>query len=83
MRQRILNLLTALDQFVYVVITLGYGYPDETLSSAAWRAERDSKVFGRIFRPLIDFLLRPIERDHCYVAFLAERRRLQLPPELR
>lgn len=83
MRQRILNLLTALDQFVYVVITLGRGFPDETLSSAAWRSEQKGRIFGCVFRPLIDALLRPIERDHCYVAFLAERRRLQLPPELR
>lgn len=83
MRQRILNLLTAFDQLVYVVITLGYGYPDETLSSAAWRAERKGRVFGRIFRPLIDALLRPVERDHCYQAYLAERRRMQFPRELR
>ena len=83
MKRRLLNLFTALDQFVYVLLTLGYGYPDETLSSAAWRAEQKGRVFGRVFRPVIDALLRPIERDHCYQAYLAERRRLQFPRELR
>lgn len=83
MKQRILNILTAIDQLVYVVITLGYGFPDETLSSAAWRAEQKGRIFGRLFRPVIDALLRPIEREHCYVAYLAERRRIQFPKELR
>lgn len=83
MKRRLLNLLTAIDQLVYVLVTLGYGFPDETLSSAAWRAEQKGRIFGRIFRPAIDALLRPIERDHCYVAYLAERRRLQFPMEHR
>lgn len=29
MKNRLLNILIALDQFVYVLITLGYGSPDE------------------------------------------------------
>ena len=33
--------------------------------------------------PLIAWLLRPIEREHCKQAYLAEGRRLQMPPELR
>ena len=72
MVKRILHLLIAIDQLVYVVITLGRGYPDETLSSAAWRAERNGKLTGRIFRPLIDFLFLPFEDDHCYKSYLAE-----------
>lgn len=83
MKQRLLNLFTAFDQLAYVLVTLGYGYPDETLSSAAWRSEQNGRIFGRIFRPLIDALLRPIEREHCYQAYLAERRRLQLPGDFR
>ena len=35
MRRRLLNILIALDQFVYVLLTLGHGSPDETLSAAA------------------------------------------------
>lgn len=83
MRQRVLNVLIALDQLAYVLITLGWGYPDETLSSAAFRAERDGKRWGRIARPVFDFLLSPFEREHCYQAYLAEKQRLQQPQELR
>ena len=83
MKQRLLNIFTAFDQLVYVLVTLGYGFPDETLSSAAWRAEQKGWILGRVFRPLIDALLRPVERDHCYQSYLAERRRLQLPGEFR
>lgn len=81
MKQRLLNLLIAIDQLAYVVLTLGTGYPDETLSAAAWRTEQTGKLGGRIFRPLIDLLFRPIERDHCYRAYLAERNNTQLPEE--
>ena len=34
MRRRLLNILIALDQFVYVLLTLGHGSPDETMSAA-------------------------------------------------
>lgn len=40
MKQRILNLLIALDQLAYVIVTIGEGHPDETLSAAAWRLEK-------------------------------------------
>ena len=40
MKQRILNLLIAIDQLAYVLLTLGAGHPDETLSAAAWRTEQ-------------------------------------------
>jgi hypothetical protein len=52
MKQRILNLLIVIDQLIYVVITLGSGCPDETMSSAAWRLEQKGKIQGKIFRPL-------------------------------
>lgn len=83
MRQRVLHILIALDQLIYVLITLGWGYPDETLSSAAFRSERNGRLWGRIMRPVIDFLLSPLEREHCYQAYLAEKQRLQQPEELR
>lgn len=79
-KQRLLNLLIAVDQLAYVLITLGAGMPDETMSAAAWRTERDGKLLGRLFRPLIDALFWPIEREHCRNAYLAEVRRAQLPP---
>lgn len=73
MKQRILNFLIAIDQLVHVLVTLGAGHSDETLSAAAWRTEKAGKLGGRIFRPVIDLLFLPLERDHCYRAYLAER----------
>lgn len=78
-KQRILNLLIALDQLAWVVVTLGKGSPDETISAAAWRMEQEGKIAGRIFRPLVDLLFRPIEKDHCRKAWLSEVQRSQLP----
>ena len=83
MKQRLLNLMIALDQLLYVLVTLGAGHPDETLSAAAWRTEQTGKLGGRIFRPVIDMLLWPIEREHCYRAYLAERHGAQTPKEYR
>ena len=83
MKQRILNALIALDQLVYVLLTLGEGSPDETLSAAAWRTEQAGKLGGRIFRPFIDLLFRPFEREHCRKAYEAERLGRQLPTEYR
>lgn len=81
--KRIFNLAVAIDQLAYVILTLGAGHPDETLSAAAWRTERSGKLGGRIFRPAIDMLFWPIEREHCYRAYLSERNGLQLPEEYR
>lgn len=35
MKKRILNLLIALDQLAWVIVTLGKGKPDETISAAS------------------------------------------------
>ena len=83
MKQRMLNLLIALDQLAYVLVTLGAGSPDETLSAAAWRTEQEGRILGRIFRPLIDLLAHPWERDHCRTAFESERLQRHLPKEYR
>lgn len=79
MKQRILHLLIALDQLLWVLVTLGNGNPDETISAALWRMEQQGKMAGRVFRPLVDLLFRPIEKDHCYRAWLSEVKRNQLP----
>lgn len=73
-----LKVLIAIDQ---LITSLLGGWPDETLSSYAWRLETQNKPFG-FTRKLIDavFFWDP---DHCYKAMLSERKRLQLPPELR
>ena len=74
MKQRILNLLIAVDQLLWVVFTLGKGHPDETISAAMWRMEQQGKLAGKVLRPLIDALFRPLERDHCRISFEAEQR---------
>ena len=81
MKQRMLNLLIALDQLAYVLVTLGAGSPDETLSAAAWRTEQKGRLLGRIFRPAIDLLAMPLERDHCRKSFESERDGRHLPEE--
>ena len=83
MKQRILNLLIALDQLAWVVLTLGKGHPDETISAAAWRMEQQGKLAGRVLRPIIDALFRPLERDHCRKSFESERRGAHLPAAYR
>ena len=68
----------AIDQLANVLLG---GYADETLSARAYRAHCDGKILGRIFRPLIDLLARPWERNHCRTAFESERLRRHLPKE--
>lgn len=73
------QILIALDQLLN---TLLGGYADETLSARAWRAEQSGKLFGKIFRPLIDAILF-FDPNHCYTSHLAEKERQQLPDHYR
>lgn len=73
-----LRVLVALDQLVTALLG---GWPDETLSSYAWRLEKQRKPFG-FMRNVIDWVFF-WDDNHCYKAMLAERQRLQVPPELR
>ena len=79
LRARLLNILIALDQFVYVLLTLGHGSPDETMSAAAYRLWLRDQIGGRYFKPLIDLLFLPLQRDHCKKAYRAELERRHLP----
>ena len=79
LKTRFLNVLIAVDQLLWVLVTLGKGHPDETISAAAWRMEQQGKIAGRVLRPLIDLLFLSIERDHCRNAWLSEVQRSQLP----
>lgn len=81
MKRRILNILIAVDQLVWVLLTLGHGEPDETISAACFRMEQAGKVQGRVFRPVLDALFRPFDAEHCRKAFDAEAGRKQLPGE--
>lgn len=80
------ELLIAVDQLCNVLITpLQSGaYADETMSSRAYRMDRDGKPWGRLLRPVIDALFYPLQGPgHCQGAFEKERAGVQLPPELR
>lgn len=83
MKQRILHILIALDQLAWVLVTLGKGSPDETISAASWRMEQEGKLAGRILRPLIDVFFYIVtfgrDRAHCLTAYESERTRRQLP----
>jgi len=79
MRRRLLNILIAIDQLIYVLLTLGHGSPDETLSAAAYRLWLLDKLAGHCFKPAIDLLFLPMERDHCRHAYLSEMDRRHLP----
>ena len=83
MKKRILHILIALDQLAYVLLTLGKGYPDMTISAAAYRSSRNGNRFGKIMHRLIDILFWPIEKDHCRESFLSEVRREHLPSDIR
>ncbi len=73
-----LNLLIALDQLVNVLLA---GWPDETLSSRAYRMDGRKRRWT-MARRMIDglFFWQP---DHCRHAFESERLRRHLPPEAR
>lgn len=79
MRQRILNLLIALDQFLFCLLMLGNSYPDETASTCAWRLEQTGRIQGKIFRPIIDMLFW-FHSEHCKKSFESERRHSQSAP---
>jgi hypothetical protein len=82
-KQRLLNLLIAVDQLLWVTLTFGEGMPDETISAALYRMEREGRLSGKLLRPLVDALFSPFERDHCKLSFESELRGTQLPPEYR
>ena len=71
--------LVALDQLVNALCG---GWPDETISSRAWRLELAGK--GSWPRRVIDLAARLFgDRDHCRESYESERLGRQLPPELR
>lgn len=72
------NLLIAIDQLINSIFG---GYCDETLSSRAYRWEKDGK--RNWTRKLIDAIFSPFQRNHCYASYVSEREGRQLPPELR
>jgi hypothetical protein len=73
------NILIAFDQLINAVFN---GWPDETMSSRAWRWEKDGKRGAP--RKLIDGVFWLFgDDDHCQMSYESERQGRQLPPELR
>lgn len=70
--RRLLNILIALDQLLFCLLTLGGSNPDETMSAAAWRLEKAGRWQGKLFRPLIDILFF-FQKDHCKKSARAEQ----------
>ena len=78
---RLINILLALDNFLFALLTLGGSYPFESFSSAAYRAEKMGKFYGKA-RPLIDWLFELLgQKDHCKNAY--DRALLNLPKDQR
>lgn len=80
MKDRLINILFALDCCAFTVLTLGRAYPFESFSSAAYRAERMGLFYGR-FVPVIDWLFSWAQTNHCQQAY--EQAKLNLPPDER
>lgn len=69
---RILMIFVAADSFALSLMKTGDHYRGATISAVCWELEQEGTYRGRIFRPLIDFLLRWLEPDHCSRAWLTE-----------
>ena len=73
------SVLIALDQLVNALFG---GWPDETISSRAWRWELAGvRSWPRRLRAGLALILG--DKDHCRESFESERLGRQLPPELR
>lgn len=90
----LVQLFLVIDQAANVLASLPFpgawkgAWADETLSCRAYRADRDNKLFGRFWRPVIDamFMWQPQPEGvegHCHGAYLKERAQYNLPPEMR
>lgn len=71
------KIFIAVDQLINAVFN---GYPDETISSRAWRWYRDDVMyFPKFFIDAIFFW----QEEHCKSSYESERLDRQLPPEFR
>lgn len=78
---RIVNILLALDNFLFALVTLGGSYPFESFSSAAYRAEKLGLFYGKA-RPAIDWLFGLLgQSEHCKAAY--ENAKQNLPEDQR
>ena len=69
---RLLQMFVAADSLALSIMKTGDHYRGATISAVCWELEQEGTYRGRIFRPIIDFLLRWLEPDHCSRAWLTE-----------
>ena len=69
MNKRLLLILYVFDNLVLAILTLGNCKVGETISSVMWNLEVDKKILGVIGRPVVDFIMSPLESDHCKKAY--------------
>jgi hypothetical protein len=77
--RNLLNILLALDAFLFSLICWGNVYPGEYASSAAYRLDMQGKWQGWIFRPLIDAIFGHL---HCYDSWLMQSNMTQSPKNI-
>ena len=77
----VMQVLIALDQLANTFIDGGYA--DETISARAWRSQHNPK--WAVWRIRIDSAALYFfnQKDHCYLSYVSERKRTQMPPEYR
>ncbi|MDR1275190.1 MAG: pseudouridine synthase [Candidatus Accumulibacter sp.] len=74
--KRLKNILIAFDQLINAVFN---GWPDETLSSRAYRWHTSGKRHWPM-HVINDLFFDPV---HCLSSYISERTGRQLPPEMR
>jgi len=68
---RLLNIFVALDKLIYQIMTLGYGSPFDTVSSAAYRMEQKGRLVGKLSRPVIDWFFASLgDEHHCFTSYI-------------
>lgn len=81
MKHYLHQVLIAIDQLFNALLL---GWADETLSSRAYRAWRNGRLFGKILKPLIDGIFAALGDDnHCEESYMSEKDRRQNHPEFR
>lgn len=81
-KSRLIDIVFSIDCALFSICTLGGSYPYESFSSAAYRAEKNKYMYGKL-RKYIDKLFLVIfnQQDHCYKAYTYAK--LNLPEDMR
>jgi hypothetical protein len=68
MRQYLIRILIAFDQLMNTIL---FGYPNETLSSRAWRrGSIDGNVYWFCFQKFTDWLFLAVGEHHCELSYI-------------